>query len=424
MKNLTRVALALALLAPLAPASAQGPRWRAFTGCWSVTLDQVEPLPGRRLVCIVPMASPDAVEFVAIADSAVISRDTIDASGRAIAVTAIGCSGQRSATWSTDQRRVYLKSVVDCDGLRTSTSAILAMTDKGEWLDVRRIAAGEGKDLRVARYRAAPVTGAVPSDIAARLRAAPPREETARIASASPSGTSAVIDASRMVHPDVVEAWVYESGEQFATNKDALQDLARAGVTPNVTDAVLASSEHSSGSHPWQGDYIRSPYARGTEEFWDQGTGMRLVGSDRPMYDPWGFGYGPFGDRVYNSAVDGTVVGLTATSSNRYGRGLGYGPNGIGWGFGYGYYRKAPTGKSLLAYYAPTVPVMHQDPSGTEARTSLASPAYPGETQKAGSASKDNTAKGSSGGGVMESVGKTIVEAATGKKTATKPSPR
>jgi hypothetical protein len=411
MKKLALAAFTIALFAP-ASSSAQGPKWRGWTGCWSIASERPDPLAGQRLVCVAPLQSADAVELIAVNEGDVVSRDTIDAGGRAIPVMAKGCTGTRAATWSSDQRRVYLTSDVECDGLRTNVSAILAMTERGEWLDVRRIAAGGGSDLRVARYRDAGIPGNLPADIASRLRA---RDDGARIASGAPSGGSAVIDASRALHADVVEAWVYESGERFAANGDAIKELASAGVPGNVTDAIIATSDAPSGSKVFVSDYLPG-YGRGSEQFWDQGTGMRLIGAETPMYDPWGFGYGPFGDRVYNAAVDGMVLGYRGPNQNGRGRGLGYGPNGIGWGFGYGYYRKAPTGKSLISYYAPDVPVLQQG-AGGETRTSLSAPAYPDQPKQQAPSAK-------SGGGVMESVGKAIVDAATGKaqgKQPTKP---
>ena len=410
MKPLALAALTIALLAP-GTSSAQGPKWRGWTGCWSIASESSDPLAGQRLVCVAPLQSADAVELIAVSEGDVVSRDTIDASGRAIPVMAKGCTGTRSASWSSDQRRVYLKSDIECEGLRTNVSAMLAMTERGEWLDVRRIAAGGGSDLRVARYRDAGIPSNLPADIASRLRA---RDDGARIASGASSGTSAVIDASRALHADVVEAWVYESGEQFAADRDAIRELANAGVPGNVTDAIISTSDSHSGSKVFVSDYLPG-YGRGSEQFWDQGTGMRLIGAETPMYDPWGFGYGPFGDRVYNAAVNGTLLGVAGATAR--GRGIGYGPNGLGWGFGYGYYRKAPTGKSLIAYYAPDVPVLHQGAAG-ESRTSLSAPAYPEQKQAASASSQG--AKG--GGGVMESVGKAIVEAATGKAQAKQPS--
>src|SRR4051812_20518218 len=117
MKTFVRAAFLLALVAPLTASSAQGPKWRAWTGCWAITppSDRTEPLPGQRYVCVAPTSNTDVAEIVSVADGSIISRDTVDASGRALPVNAVGCAGQRSATWSADQKRVYLKSSVVCD---------------------------------------------------------------------------------------------------------------------------------------------------------------------------------------------------------------------------------------------------------------------------------------------------------------------
>ncbi len=56
----------------------------------------------------------------------IVSTQRIDASGAERPVDAKGCTGVQRATWSADERRIYLRSASTCDGLKSTTSAILA----------------------------------------------------------------------------------------------------------------------------------------------------------------------------------------------------------------------------------------------------------------------------------------------------------
>ena len=174
MKNLTlAAALVAATLALPASSHAQhpvaGPRWQGWLGCWSAApaarMHEAGP-EAPRIVCVTPTSEPDAVDVSAISEGKVVSQNHIDATGATHDVNAPGCTGTESARWSGDGRRVFLQSRVTCDGLATDMNAILAITRAGEWIDVRRVAAGGGSNVRVARYHDVGVPTVVPGEIA------------------------------------------------------------------------------------------------------------------------------------------------------------------------------------------------------------------------------------------------------------------
>ncbi|CAN5307309.1 hypothetical protein BH09GEM1_BH09GEM1_18340 [soil metagenome] len=384
MKNLT-LAAALVAAALTLPASsraqqtAAGPRWQGWIGCWSAApaarMRETGP-EAPRIVCVTPTSEPNAVDVSAISEGKVVSQNRIDASGVTHEVTAPGCSGTESARWSGDGRRVFLQSHVTCDGIATDMNAILAITRAGEWIDVRRVAAGGGSEVRVARYHDVGVPTVVPREIA---DAFDRRNEIlfhdARMLAGSPFSTRAIIEASRAADAAVVESWVAEAGQVYPVDARSLNELADAGVPARVTDAMIAVSRPTEvavhrvymypyspygwnsaggtyGSYGQYGNY--GQYGRTSADAWDQGNRGRLT-VNIYEYDPWGWSAFPFG---YRFGAPAFGYGL------RYGNGSRFG-DGAGLGYGWGYEsRRYGTSGSRQGYYYPPVIVLHNDPTG------------------------------------------------------------
>ena len=323
--KVSAVALATGLVA-VNSASAQatntGPRWQAWLGCWtsapageSYGSAQFAP----PVVCIVPTASSDVVELATIADGKVVKRDSIDASGRERALQAKGCEGNQVARWSADERRVYLKSASSCDGMRTSGSSILAMTQSGEWIDVRGVSAGEGENVRVARYHDIGLPTSIPAEIADLLRGRAMASQAARIAAGATIGTTAVREATSSATAGVVEAWIMERAQRFALGASELVALADAGVPARVTDAMVAVSYPNA----FQVARADDRSARRGDDSEDAVYGRRIPVYLDPYYSPWGWGYSRYGNNAYGY------------------NGYGYGGYGNG-SYGPGYYGGSP----------------------------------------------------------------------------------
>ncbi|MDQ2665509.1 MAG: hypothetical protein M3Z05_05825, partial [Gemmatimonadota bacterium] len=323
MRNIakhTSIALAMAMVAGTsAGAQGVGPRWQAWVGCWT------SAAPGESygssqfaapIVCVVPTSNADVVEVATIADGKVAKRDTIDASGMAKAIQTKDCQGSQVARWSADERRVYLSSASTCFGMKSTVSSILAMSDKGEWLDVRGVKANEGENVRVARYRDIGLPSSIPAEITDQLRGRSGAISGARVAAGANIGTTAVAEASKAADMSVVEAWLFERGQRFALNANTLVALADAGIPSRITDAMVAVS------NPNAFELARAePAARSAMSDDGEYRSGRRIPVYLDPYDPWGYGYSRYG-------------------YNRYGQ-YGYGsPYGYGssYGGGYGYY--------------------------------------------------------------------------------------
>jgi hypothetical protein len=320
------VALGLALLSA-SPASAQtsGPRWQAWLGCWtpSGTGQNVLDLKVAPVICVSPTNSSDAAELVTLSDTKVLSRDTIDASGAERIFTTKNCTTSQTARWSADERRIYFKSASTCDGLKSTVSSIIASAPNGEWLEVRGVNAGDGSNVRVARYRPVPRSAMGDSLTSADER----MTRAARVAAGAPIGPTAIAEAVKNVDPKVVESWILEGDQRFSLDAKMLVTLADAGIPGNVTDAMIAASNPDAFQLA-RADRIVTD---------DDVRGNRVYGGMMTNCDPYSRTYDSYDCRY---------------SASRYGYGYGYngyGYNGYGSGYGYGY------GYGTGYYYPPVV---------------------------------------------------------------------
>jgi len=297
-----------------------GPKWSSWIGCWTASpvgesAFALAPSNGP-IVCITPSSSGDAADFTTLDSGKVVSTQRIDASGVEGPVDATGCTGVQRATWSADERRIYLRSSSTCEGVKSATSAILAISASGEWLDIHSVKSYGSDNVRVARYRDAGIPATLPEQIASALRDRGSSSETARMAAGGDVGPTAVIEASRAADSLVVAAWLMEREQHFNIDAKTLVQLAEAGVPGAVTDVLVAAS------NPGVFQFARAAdqNQRGEAIYANAGERRRVSAMGVP-YDPWSWGY-----RGYGAYPLGYGYGA-----------LGYGRYG-GYGYGYGGY--------------------------------------------------------------------------------------
>ena len=331
--TIKRCVAAFSLAAVATTASAQqarvGPKWIGWVGCWTSAVPGPSGAENGGVVCITPSGQGgDAVDVTTIADGKVVSTQRIDASGAERPLEAKGCTGVQRASWSADERRIYLRSSSTCDGLKSTTSGILSMTTTGEWLDVRGVSSYGNLSVRVARYRDAGLPASIPAELASALRERGAGVEAARVAAAAPIGASGVIEASRVADSAVVAAWLLERDQRFALDAKTLLQLSEAGVPGAVTDAMVAVSNPSAfrfARAAQQSDAITTDAPT---------TGRRITATAFP-YDPWTWG----------------SLGLDYGYRYGYPYGYRYGYSGYGYGYNNGYY----------GGYAPPIIIVNGD---------------------------------------------------------------
>ena len=301
------VAVVAALLAASAPpaggqSAIYGAGLQAWVGCWSAEPWGTRAESAPPVVCIAPTADRNVATVHTVHEGRVVARERLDASGRPRALDADRCTGTRSANWSRDGRRLFVRSSARCAGVPTSTSGILTITTAGDWLDVEGIAAGGRTSVQVARYREVDVPSALPSSVRSALRAQSLATRSVRLASAAPVRAEDVLEASRAVDSTVLEAWILEPAQRFEVAPGEMRGLLTAGVPARVADALAAVADPQSyalvrggedradavGSSTYH-DAYGQPFGWG----WGWGWGYLLPGSryGRGSRDAWRYGH-------------------------------------------------------------------------------------------------------------------------------------
>ena len=285
--SLVRVsALAAVLLAASArvaggQSAIYGAGLQAWLGCWSAEAWAARVGEAPPIVCIVPTADRNLADVLTVHDGRIVSRETLDASGRPRAIDADRCTGTRGATWSRDGRRLFVRSSARCAGVTSSTSGILTITAAGDWLDVEGVAAGGAASVRVARYREVAAPSGLPSSVRSALRAQSLATRSARLASAAPVRAEDVLEASRAVDSTVLAAWILERGQRFDVAPREVDALVNAGLPARVADALQAVADP--GSYAFvRGDDERAGTAA---------SGAYDDGYAQPLGWGWGWGY-------------------------------------------------------------------------------------------------------------------------------------
>jgi hypothetical protein len=340
-----RLATVAALLAVSLPAVASGqssagdPRWQGWLGCWrpaiaplasgeADTLGMRTLDPFAPLLCVAPSEGASSIDMITVADGKVLARETIDASGAERTRTLDGCSGVESARWSGDARRVYLRSEYTCPGgLTRKSNGVLAISTEGELLDVQQVATGNGKSVRVARYRDAGLPANLPLSIVDAITGRAMAVGASRTAAAAPITSTEIVDASRNLDAAVVQAWLIESGQQFSVDAKAIVRLADAGVPSGVTDVLVALS------YPRVFAVNRATFSSDLRQL----GGAQLAGGPRTVYaDVYPPNVGGYYNGYYNPYYNGySMYGYSPFGYSPY----GYGSYG---GFGAYPYGSAP----------------------------------------------------------------------------------
>jgi hypothetical protein len=406
---------ALLLAASVRPVQAQGtstdPRWDAWLGCWEAADAsglRVIGSPTAPLVCVTPAAGTSAVDIVTVADGKVLNRTHVDANGERRATTKDGCTGWESAVWARSASRVYVRSEYSCPGgVTRSSNGLIALSPKGEWLDVQNVALGKNKAVRVVRMHEATNVSRVPAEVIAPLQSRTLVSNASRVAAGAALTGDDLVDAAKNVDGAVVEAWLVERDQGFALDAGMLTKLADAGLPDSVIDVMVALSypKAFTVNPETRTGELRAPEGQGV---YGRGRSLAVVG-----YDPMGyplFGYGSYYGmctRPYSPFYDDYMFGYSSYRSGcGYGYGLsgygyGYGGFGFGYGFGYGYpYGYGPVvivqggGNNLPPGERPRVVKGRGYTQGSSGRTGSTSPA-PSSSSGSGTSSTTSTTSSS-----------------------------
>jgi hypothetical protein len=242
-----RVGLLLGAVAALAlmPLSgrAQQPvdsRWLPWLGCWQADASADTTAP-TILVCVRPASAAEVVEVATFRGGELVSSRTLVADGQTHPLRDESCSGTQLTRFSSDGRRVYLRSAVTCEGgLERTASAVMGLTSSGEWLDAQALGVRGRRVPRMIRYRPAP-DATWPAGFAPEAPRAQAVAE-ARVLASGKLTLEDVQDAAATVDREALVALVLEWGRPFDLTGAKLAALADAGIPADVIDAIVAVS--------------------------------------------------------------------------------------------------------------------------------------------------------------------------------------
>lgn len=280
-------AIALGAVAP-APASAQGSAspWEPWIGCWDLVPRESDAVSTGR-VCVLPTSSPAMVDVVSVVGDSVTTRERLDATPGERAVRQGDCSGTESV--QATGARVYRRTTLHCANEDRLVNSVMAMSSRGEWLDVRGVAFGTNVGVRPARYRETPPSTELPAEVASALAGRPNGMTAARIAASGRIGPDDVVEASRFLEVGVLQTWLAERGQGFDLDAPQLLALEKSGVAPSVIDVMVALS------YPQQFALDRTRVGDPPPDVLGERGGREVYAGgfyDGYGYDPYGYGYG------------------------------------------------------------------------------------------------------------------------------------
>lgn len=220
-------------------------KWEPWIGCWRVTRGgQLNLAPTGPLVCVTPTGISSAVQIATIDSGKVVARDTVNADGADRQIAKGGCTGSQRAHFSSDAKRVYLRSELACGtGLKRSGTGMLSISPEGDWLDVESMHVAASSTVSATRFHAAKVAASeVPADIATATTGRELAISAARAAAGEPLSSASVVDAVKQVDTAVVQTWIVQRGRKFNFDAQTLVALADAGVPGSVTDVLIGVS--------------------------------------------------------------------------------------------------------------------------------------------------------------------------------------
>jgi hypothetical protein len=303
-------------------------RWLPWIGCWRPA--DVRSPDRDVQICVVP-AGASGARMLTLAGEQTVIDETFVADGVAHDAGEAGCRGTRTSEWSDGGARLFSSAELACEGQPArKVSGLSFIAVGGHWVDIQAVSTGARETVRVRRYAR---TAELPPDgslLAPELaaRAARSWQEVA----AAALTVNDVIEMSRKISPNAIEAAIVEMQSTFPLNSRTLLALDDAGVSEGVIDLMVAQTfprqfqiRRRGGSSSVGGTVFGGFPGSGFQDAW--------MGFDPyyAFYSPFGLSYWRYFDYDYGFGSSVIVVQPGGTAGPEPSAGHGRVVNGSGY---------------------------------------------------------------------------------------------
>jgi|WetSurMetagenome_2_1015567.scaffolds.fasta_scaffold92486_1 hypothetical protein len=391
------ISLSMSSLAPAAgrvsarSAENTDTRWLPWIGSWRLMPEVVkENDRSSKENYLVEIRSGDdgkSIIMKSFQDEKLLLETKIAADGSSQPLENNKCSGWYKYSWSDTGKRLLFESESGCPAeLPRFISGISIITDNRDWLDIQLLQSGEDHAVSIRKYRS------ISENISTATKIGPSPTEAPRYLAGTSLSIDEVIELSRKVPSELLEAAILELQKPFKINSSTLKRLSSAGVQPQVVDLMVALSFPDKFTVNLQRIApVRQTHSAPAGAFY----------SPSYIWLPFGFWsiYGPYSNWYWGTPV----YGYWGSGWDSWPRGYsgGHGGRGDDGGGrlinGRGYSRVEPGNPNSQPRYAH--PRDNSNSSSGGGNQGSTSPSSPPPATSSGSSSQSSTGRSGSSGG-------------------------
>ncbi len=216
-------------------------RWLPWIGSWRLVSETVNTADDKQggdfILRISPGDDRNTVKMKAFQGKTVLFEDAIVTNGLSQPLKDKKCSGWFQYSWSQTGKRLLFESKSSCpDEPLQKISGLSIINEYGEWLDIQLLEREDDRVITLRRYSPVP-DSAKDSGLYGTGESRP-----GRVSAGTGFSIDEVVELSRKVAPEVLEAAMVEYYEPFPINSETLVYLADSGVPSHIVDLMVALS--------------------------------------------------------------------------------------------------------------------------------------------------------------------------------------
>jgi len=214
-------------------------RWLPWIGSWQLISDGVREADSiakdNYLLEIRPGSDGSSITMKSYQGEKLLLETRIAPGGSRQPLEGSQCSGWYKYAWSDTGKRLLFESEAGCPSeAPRNISGISVITDDRDWIDIQLLRSGEDHAVSVRKYRT--VSASESPNTGPGVIGEP------RFPVGAGLSVDEVIELSRKIPSELLEAAILELQKPFKINSSALKRLSDAGVQSQVVDLMVALS--------------------------------------------------------------------------------------------------------------------------------------------------------------------------------------